>query len=75
MQVNPSELNELTRKANDLVRDTEEVAHLLQRRLGFEHDIVRSADEMHRSLETLAQELRSFCASAKPNELEVSEET
>jgi len=75
MQINQSELNELTRKANDLMSDTEDVARLLKARLGAEHQVVRSAKDMHESLETLAHELRSFCASADRTEIEVSEDT
>jgi uncharacterized protein YoxC len=75
MQVNQGELNELTRKANELMSDTQDVARLLKTRLGAEHEVVRSANDMHESLETLAQELRSFCNSANRDELEVSEDT
>ena len=75
MHVNQSDLNELTRKANALMSDTEDVARLLKSRLGAEHEIVRSANDMHESLESLAQELRSFCASANHNDIEVSEDT
>jgi hypothetical protein len=75
MHVNQSDLNELTRKANDLMSDTEDVARLLKSRLGADHEIVHSANDMHESLETLAHELRSFCASADRNEIEVSEDT
>jgi hypothetical protein len=75
MQGNHSELNELTRKANDLMCDTEDVARLLKTRLGAGHEVVRSANDMHESLETLAHELRSFCASANHDEIEVSEDT
>jgi len=73
VQVYHSELNDLTRKANDLMSDTEDVARLLKARLGADHELVRSATDMHESLETLAHELRSFCASA--DESEVSEDT
>ena len=75
MHVNQSDLNELTRKANDLVSDTEDVARLLKARLGAEHEVVRSANDMHESLEALAHELHSFSASANRNENEVSEDT
>jgi hypothetical protein len=75
MQINQSELNELTRKANDLTSDTEDVARLLKARLGAEHEVVRSANDMHESMETLAHELRSFCTSANLDEIEVSEDT
>lgn len=75
MQVNQSELSELTRKANDLMSDSEDVARLLKARLGAEHEVVRSAHDMHESFETLTHELRSYCTSASYNEIEVSEDT
>jgi len=75
MHANQSELNELTRKANELMSDTEDVARLLKARLGAEHEIVRSANDMHESLEVLAHELRSFCNSANHNGTEISEDT
>ena len=75
MQANQSDLNDLTRKANDLRSETEDVARLLRARLGARHEVVRSADDTHESLETLAHELRAFCTSANRNEIEVSEDT
>jgi len=63
MHVHDSNLNELTRKAADLMSDTEDVARLLKARLGAEHALVRSANDMHASLESLARELRCLCAS------------
>ena len=74
MQLNHSDINELTRKANDLRSDSEDVARLLKARLGAEHEIVRSANDMHESLEILAHELRAFCTSADTDEIEVSED-
>jgi len=70
-----NQVNELTRKANDLMSDTEDVARLLKARLGPEHEVVHSANEMQQTLETLAHELRSFCASANHDEIELSEDT
>lgn len=75
MHVNQSELNELARKANELISETEDVARLLKARLGAEHAVVRSANDMHESLGALAHELRSFCASGNHDEIEVSEDT
>jgi len=76
MHVHDSNLNELTRKAADLMSDTEDVARLLKARLGAEHALVRSANDMHASLESLARELR--CLSASDNHHDdtgVSEDT
>ena len=75
MHVNQSELNDLTRRATDLISDIEDVASLLKARLGAEHAIVRSANDMHESLGALAHELYSFCASANHDENEVSEDS
>jgi ubiquinone biosynthesis protein COQ9 len=73
MHVNQTNLHELTRKATDLSSDTEDVARLLRARLGADHEIVRSANDMHASLQSLAYELR--CASENHDEIEVSEDT
>ena len=76
MHVHDSNLNELTRKAADLMSDTEDVARLLRARLGAEHELVRSANDMHASLESLAHELRCLCASDNhDDEIGVSEDT
>ena len=76
MQVNQTNLHELTRKANELMSDTEDIARLLKARLGSEHEVVRSAIDMHASLESLAHELRSFSASGNhdENETDVSKD-
>ncbi len=74
MHVTQNHFNELTRRAADLMIDTEEVARLLKARLGSGHHLVRSANEMHQSLEALVRELRSSCA-ADQDEIEVSEDT
>lgn len=75
MQVNETNLYELTRKAKDLTSDTEEITRLLKARLGPDHELVRSAIDMHGSLEMLAHELR--CTSIdnldSSNEIDVSE--
>ena len=75
MRINQSELSELARKANDLMSDTEDMVRLLKARLGADHEVVRSANNMYESLETLAHELRSFSASDNHDEIEVSENT
>ena len=75
MPINQSDLNELARRANDLMSDTEDVSRLLRSRLGAEHELVRSADEMHESLETLVHALRVFCTPANQDTIEVSEDT
>jgi hypothetical protein len=48
----------------------------LKARLGAEHEVVRSANDMHASLESLAHELRCRCASDdQHDETGVSEDT
>jgi|HubBroStandDraft_1064217.scaffolds.fasta_scaffold369959_2 hypothetical protein len=54
------EFNDLTRRASDLLLDTMDIPRLLRTRLGAEHQVVGSADEMLRSLETFVHELRLF---------------
>ena len=63
MPLHPRELNELTRKAGELLSDTTDVPRLLGMRLGKEHALSLAADEMLVSIENLLRELRSFDAS------------
>ena len=74
MQVNQTNLYELTRKATDLMTDTQEIARLLKARLGADHDLSHSAHELQASLETLAHELRCF-SSENRAQIDVSEDT
>lgn len=74
MQVNETNLYELTRKAKDLTSDIEEVARLLKARLGADHELVRSANDMQGSLEALAHELRCF-STDNHNAIDVPEDT
>ncbi|HUA18096.1 MAG TPA: hypothetical protein VMB25_05080 [Bryobacteraceae bacterium] len=64
MQLHPRELNELTRKAGELLSDTGDVPRLLKMRLGTGHALAAAAEEMLGSIEDLLRELRSFDASA-----------
>ena len=64
MQLHPRELNELTRKAGELLSDTGDVPRLLRMRLGADHTLAVAAEEMLGSIEELLRELRSFDASA-----------
>jgi hypothetical protein len=61
------EFNDLTRRASDLLLDTMDIPRLLRTRLGAEHQVVASADEMLRSLETFVHELRLFHGPAESN--------
>lgn len=60
MNSSQSELNELTRKAADLILETADVPRLLKLRLGPEHELAKSAEQMLDTLESFIRELRSF---------------
>jgi hypothetical protein len=63
MNFDQAELNELTRKAAELTLETADVSRLLRVRLGPEHDLAKSAEEMLGRLESFVRELRSFRSS------------
>ena len=69
------EFNDLTRKASDLLLDTMDIPRLLRTRLGAEHQVVGSADEMLRSLETFVHELRLFHGPAVSDPMNSTEDT
>jgi hypothetical protein len=60
MNFDQSEFDELTRKAAELTLETADVSRLLRVRLGPEHDLAKSAEEMLGKLEAFVRELRSF---------------
>jgi hypothetical protein len=62
--LDPRELNELTRKATELMSETADVPTVLRNRLGDQHELARAAQEMLGSIETFVRELRSFDVSA-----------
>lgn len=66
MDFNQNEFNELTRKAAELTLETADVSRLLRVRLGPEHDLAKSAEQMLGKLEIFVRELRSFRASPDP---------
>jgi hypothetical protein len=63
MDFDQTELNELTRKAAELTLETADVSRLLRVRLGPEHDLAKSAEEMLGSLESFLRALRCFPGS------------
>jgi len=63
------EFNDLTRRASDLLLDTMDIPRLLRTRLGGQHEVVGSADEMLRSLETFVHELRLFHGPVESDQL------
>ncbi len=59
------ELNDLTRRATDLMSDTADVPRILRNRLGEQHELAQAAEEMQGSIETFVRELRCFDVSAQ----------
>jgi len=74
MTIDARELNELTRKATDLMSDTADVPRVLRNRLGEEHHLAQAAEEMQGSIESLVRELRCFDLSAQDVEPDTFEE-
>lgn len=64
MNIDARELNELTRKATDLMSETADVPRVLRNRLGDQHQLSLAAEEMLGSIEIFVRELRCFDASA-----------
>jgi hypothetical protein len=46
MTIDARELNELTRKATDLMSETADVPRVLRNRLGEQHQLAQAAEEM-----------------------------
>jgi hypothetical protein len=63
MTIDARELNELTRKATELMAETADVPRMLRNRLGEQHYIAHAAAEMQDSIEILVRELRCFDVS------------
>lgn len=66
MIIDARELNELTRKATDLMSETADVPRVLRNRLGDQHQLARAAEEMQGSIEDFVRELRCFDISGQP---------
>jgi predicted nucleic acid-binding Zn-ribbon protein len=66
MIIDARELNDLTRRATDLMSETADVPRVLRNRLGEQHQLAQAAQEMQGSIESLVQELRCFDISAQP---------
>jgi hypothetical protein len=65
MILDARELNDLTRKATDLMSETADVPRVLRNRLGEQHQLALAAEEMQGSIETFVRELRCFDISAQ----------
>jgi hypothetical protein len=59
------ELNELTRKATELMLETADVPRVLRNRLGEQHQLAQAAEQMQGSIEDFVRELRCFDISAQ----------
>ncbi len=62
MNFNQRDFDDLARRAAELTLETADVPRFLKLRLGSEHELAKSADEMLGVLETFVRELRSFQA-------------
>lgn len=69
MIIDSRELNDLTRRATDLMSETADVPRVLKNRLGERHQLAQAAQEMQGSIETFVQELRCFDLSAQKVEV------
>ncbi len=65
MIIDARELNELTRRATELMSETADVPRVLRNRLGEHHQLAQAAEEMQGSIETFVRELRCFDISAQ----------
>lgn len=65
MTIDARDLNELTRKATELMFETADVPRVLRNRLGEQHQLARAAELMQGSIENFVQELRCFDISAQ----------
>jgi len=65
MTIDARELNELTRKATELMSETADVPRILRNRLGEQHQLAQAADEMLGSIESFVRELRCFDISSQ----------
>jgi hypothetical protein len=65
MIIDTRELNDLTRKATDLMSETADVPRVLRIRLGEQHQLAVAAEEMQGSIENFVRELRCFDVSGQ----------
>jgi hypothetical protein len=65
MSIDTRELNDLTRKATELMSETADVPRMLRNRLGEGHMLAQAAEQMQGSIEMFVRELRCFDISAE----------
>lgn len=73
MSIDTRELNDLTRRATELMSETADVPRLLRTRLGDQHGLAHAAEEMQGSIENFVRELRCFDVSSQNMAHDVSE--
>ena len=66
MIIDTRELNDLTRRATELMSETADVPRVLRNRLGEQHQLAQAAEEMQGSIESFVRELRCFDVSGQP---------
>jgi hypothetical protein len=60
MTIDATELNELMRRATDLMSETADVPRILRNRLGEQHELALAAEDMQESISAFVRELRCF---------------
>ena len=65
MYLDTRELNDLTRRATELMSETADVPRVLRNQLGEHHELAVAAEAMHGSIENFVRELRCFDVSAQ----------
>jgi hypothetical protein len=65
MIIDTRELNELTRRATELMSETADVPRVLRNQLGEHHQLAQAAEAMQGSIESFVHELRCFDVSAQ----------
>ena len=73
MIIDARELNDLTRRATDLMSATADVPRVLRNRLGEQHQLAQAAEEMQGSIENFVRELRCFDVSGQVVEADAFE--
>lgn len=73
MYIDTRELNDLTRRATQLMSETADVPRLLRNQLGEHHELAQAAEAMQGSIESFVRELRCFDVSAQPVEVDTFE--
>jgi hypothetical protein len=73
MTIDARELNDLTRRATDLMSETADVPRILRNRLGEQHQLAQAAEEMQGSIENFVRELRCFDISSQAVEADTFE--